>query len=304
MASRNADFSDYQKFVPPPYEEPRHQHGCFFYGCIIASILSLLLLIAVGVAAFFIYRLVEGVVDNYTATTPNELPKVDLPAEQRRTLRERVDAFDAAIKEGRPTEPLVLTSEELNALIDEKSDLKGKIYVSIEKDRLKGQISFPLSEILNTGMTRGRYLNGEATLKASLEDGVLIVTIDSLQVNGMEPPPEVMNSVRSQNLAKGVYKDARNAEEIRNLESIQIKDGKLFITARDRSKQDVAEKSDDSPRIETGDGKVIVHPPGNAEKTTSPPDATGTPPAGIRPDDLHSPPDSRPTAPADPARKP
>ena len=39
-------------------------------------------------------------------------------------------------------------------------------------------------------MVRGRYLNGEADLKASLKDGVLIVTLDSLEVNGQKVPED------------------------------------------------------------------------------------------------------------------
>ncbi len=37
-------------------------------------------------------------------------------------------------------------------------------------------------------MVKGRYLNGEADLKASLRDGVLIVTLDSIEVNGKSHP--------------------------------------------------------------------------------------------------------------------
>ena len=56
-------------------------------------------------------------------------------------------------------------------------------------------------------MFRGRYLNGEADLKASLEDGVLIVTLASFEVNGKKAPEEFMTEVREQNVAKDFYKD-------------------------------------------------------------------------------------------------
>ncbi len=195
MAASNPDFSDYQKFAPPSYEEPQRQHGCFFYGCIIASILTLLLLIAVGVVFFLIYRWAGQMIEEYTATAPRELPKVEMPAEQRRTLKERVEAFRKAIKEGKPTEPLVLNSDEINALIDEEEKFKGKVYVSIDQDKVRGQVSIPLNDIPSLGLTRGRYLNGEAEFKVSLEDGVLIVTLDSFEVNGKKPPPELLAQI-------------------------------------------------------------------------------------------------------------
>ena len=79
----------------------------------------------------------------------------------------------------------MLTSDDLNALIEENPEFKGMVYVKVEGDEVKGQVSIPLDK-LDFGMVRGRYLNGEADFKASLSDGVLIVTIESVEVNGQE----------------------------------------------------------------------------------------------------------------------
>jgi hypothetical protein len=147
-------------------------------------------------------------------------------------LNERVEAFRKAIDSGTPTEPLVLTSEDINALIEENDNLKGKVYVTIEGDKIKGQVSIPLTDFVDFGMTRGRYLNGEADLKASLKDGVLLVTLESFEVNGKRPPADALANLRQQNLAQDAYKNPKNAEQIRKLESLEIKDGKLIIRAR------------------------------------------------------------------------
>jgi hypothetical protein len=302
MASSNIDYSDYKR-IAPPYDEPPRQRGCFFYGCIIATVLSLLLLIAIAVIFFVLYRWLGNVVEEYTATAPRELPKVEMPAEQRATLKQRVDAFQSAIKEGRPTEPLVLTSEEVNALIEDHPDLKnlkGKVYVTIEQDKLKGQVSVPLSDVPLLGLTRGRYLNGEAEIKVSLQEGILLVTLDSIEVNGKKVPEEAMKSLRNQNWAQDVYKDPRKAEELRKYQSIEIKDGKLIIKVRDTTKADEGGQSEGSPRIETRDGKVIVHPP---HEKAAPSNKAEAPPPWL-PDDVLAPPDPRPAAPAESARKP
>jgi len=231
MATSDREFYDAPKFTPEPYEPPR-QRGCFFYGCIIASVLALLLLIAVGIGFYFLYRAVGQFVEQYTATVPRELPEVEIPAEQRQALDERVEAFRKAIDAGTPTEPLVLTSDDVNALIEEHTDLKGKIYITIEGDKVKGQVSLPLADFLDIPLTRGRFLNGEAELKASLNDGVLIITLESFEVNGKRPPEEFLTNLRRENLAKDAYKDPKNADQIRKLESIEIKDGKIIIKAR------------------------------------------------------------------------
>ena len=164
-------------------------------------------------------------------TTPQALPKVEMPAEQVKALKERVEAFRKAVEAGTSNEPLVLTSDDLNALIEDNPELKGVIYVKVEKDEVKGQISLPLDK-LNFGMVRGRYLNGEADFKASLSDGVLIVTIESVEVNGQKVPEDVMKELRKQNLAKDAYKDEKTSEMIRKLESLEVKDGKIILKVR------------------------------------------------------------------------
>src|ERR1700679_2457080 len=175
MSTNDPEFYQAPKFTPDPLQPVPKQRGCFFYGCIIASILAVLFAILLAVIGFLGYRLFNQLIDQYTSTTPQTLPKVEMPAEQVTTLKDRVEAFRKAVEAGTPTEPLVLTSDDLNALIEDNPELKGVIYVKVEKDEVKGQISLPLDK-LNFGMVRGRYLNGEADFKASLSDGVLIVT--------------------------------------------------------------------------------------------------------------------------------
>src|SRR5262249_41407240 len=157
--------------------------GCLFYGCVVSSVLAVLILVATGVGLYLFYRWVGTFVDEYTATMPRELPKVEMPEERRVTLKERVDAFKKASDAGTPTEPLVLDSNDLNALIEDQPKLNGRVFVTIDGDRLKGQVSIPL-DTLPLPLTSGRFLNGEAELKASLEDGVLVVTLESIEVNG------------------------------------------------------------------------------------------------------------------------
>ena len=73
-------------------------------------------------------------------------------------------AFKKALEAGTATDPLVLTSDDLNSLIEENPDFRGRLFARVEGDKLKARISFPL-EKLKIGMLRGRYLNGEADSK-------------------------------------------------------------------------------------------------------------------------------------------
>jgi len=268
MSTNDPDFYQAPKFSPEPPEAAPRQRGCFFYGCIIASILAVLMVILFAVIGFFAYRFANQLVEQYTATAPRELPKVQMPAEQRGALKDRVESFRKAVDAGTPVEPLVLTSDDLNALIEEDGELKGKIYVKVEGDKVKGQLSFPLDALAKgpfRSMFQGRYLNGEADLKASLQDGVLIVTLDSIEVNGQRPPDQMMTELRQQNLAKDVYKNPKNAETIRKLQSLEIKDGKIILRVRAR-----AGAAAGSPAVERELPVEVLAPPPPAEPKPKP----------------------------------
>jgi hypothetical protein len=231
MSTNDPEFYQAPKFTPEPPQELPKQRGCFFYGCIIASILAVLLALLLAVAAFFAWRAFNQMIDQYTSTTPLELPKVEVPAEKRQALKDHIEEFRKAVEAGNPTEPLVLTADDVNALIDENEELKGKVFVKIEGEDVKGKVSIPLDKF-GLSVLNGRYLNGEADLKASLSDGVLIVTLEGIEVNGKSPPEEVMKGIREQNLAKDAYKDEKTSSMLRKLESLEIKDGKIILRVR------------------------------------------------------------------------
>ena len=71
-----------------------------------------------------------------------------MAAEQRQALKDRVEAFRKAVNEGKATEPLVLTGDDLNVLIEDNAELKGTIFVKVEGDELKGRVSIPLDNCL------------------------------------------------------------------------------------------------------------------------------------------------------------
>ena len=81
-------------------------------------------------------------------------------------------------------------------------------------------------------MFRGRYLNGKADFKASLQNGVLMVTLDLDRGQRQEAARGDDEAASQENLAKDAYKDPKNAEMIRKLESLEVKDGKIILKVR------------------------------------------------------------------------
>ena len=61
MATNDPEFYQSPKFTPePPMAAPR-QRGCFFYGCIIASVLSVLVAILLAIGSYLLYRTLNQV---------------------------------------------------------------------------------------------------------------------------------------------------------------------------------------------------------------------------------------------------
>src|SRR5262249_31633184 len=160
----------------------------------------------------------------------------------------------------------------------------GRIYVSVEGDKLKGQVSLPL-DVFKVSMLRGRYLNGEADLKASLQEGVLIVTLDSIEVNGQTLPEEILTNLRQQNLAKDAYKNPKNAELIRKLESLEIKDGKIILKVRAKP----AEKTEPPPAKKAIPVEVVPSTPPEPPTTGAAPGESAKPKVPAPPAEAPSP---------------
>jgi hypothetical protein len=274
MSTQDPEFYQTPKFSP---EAPPRQRGCFFYGCIIASVLALLVLILVGILFFVGYRMLNQAVEKYTATAPEKLPAVEMPAGERQALKDRVETFRKAVDQGTASETLVLSSDDLNVLIEESPQWKGKVYVKVEGDEVKGRVSIPLDPLnLPLPMLKGRYLNGEADLKASMFDGELIVHLDGFEVNGVKPSEQFMTELRKQNFAKDATKDKDLAATLRKIESLEIKDGKITLKVR-------AKPAGASSGASKAPIPIEIVPSGNGQPKTAEPPKNGQPKATAEP---------------------
>jgi len=218
-----------------PASQPAKRRGCFFYGCITV----LVLMVLVGIAGFFLIRYglnkFTAFVEQYTDTKPMLLETVQISSADYQQLDKRVTAFADAVNARKATPPLVLTGDEINALIANNpawKGLKGKVYVTIEGDQIKGKVSIPMDDLAQVPLLsrlKGRYLNGAAALKVSLANGVLVVTLQSLEAKGQSPSPQVMAQLKSVNFAQNSAQDPKTQEMIGRFESIEVKDGKITI---------------------------------------------------------------------------
>lgn len=219
-------------------DPPPGKHGCWFYGCLTL----LLVMVLAGVATFFTVRYavnkVSALVEQYTDAEPLDLPAAEMRRSDYESLEKRLASFQQALDSGKPTEPLVLTADEINALLANSpgmSQWKGRARIGFEGDRVSGQVSLPMDALAGLpGLSRlrGRFLNGMATFEAGLTNGILVVTLQSLQVKGQPVPEEIMAALRRENLAKDAYGNPETAALLSKFDSVTIEDERVVVKAR------------------------------------------------------------------------
>lgn len=215
-----------QPTQPPPVKKGR---GCFFWGCL--TCIALFLVFCICVFAFIQY--LKSQVRAYTDTAPMKLPKVEMTDAEFKELQQRIKTFTDALNAGKATNTLALTEHEINGWLvksGRNNELADKVYVSLQGDQVKGQISIPLPDMPLIG--KGRYLNGEATFRAVLTNGTLFVAPQTIIVKGKPVPDTVMKTLRQENFAKDATNDPKAAEAIGKFDSIIIQDGRVIITPR------------------------------------------------------------------------
>jgi hypothetical protein len=109
--------------------------------------------------------------------------------------------------------------------------VKGRVYVTIDGNRLKGQVSLPLAE-LGLPIFRGRYLNGTGIFAVSIHRGDLLVTADSLVVKNKPLPAVYMDKIRSENLAANLSSNPRASVALNHLQDVRVGDGKLILVPK------------------------------------------------------------------------
>ncbi len=225
--------------LPPDKSFP---WGCLWGGCLGSM---LLLLVLVVVAGFGTYRLYKQQIGRFTSPKARQLPVVELSPEELQELETRVETFQETVEQGEAIEPLVLNSDDLNALISQEEQLRGRVFVTIKDGIIQAEVSFPADAFYGA---EGRYFNGSVSVNASLKEGELVVTLDSAEVNGYAVPEALMNNLREQNVAKEVNKNPEFAKLVDKFERLEIEGDKLILTPK-------------PPQPNKADAEVEIQPP-------------------------------------------
>lgn len=230
-----------QPQAPPPIPRPETSRpNCLLIGCILTACVALVLIAGVVMLAVKLKHSFEKLVENWTDTVPLELPEVMLSPEEAQALQQRVSAFREAINSNAETAPLVLSSRDINFLLEHDPEWRlpqGRCYLTIEEEQIMGQVSLPLGALSEVGLPGiwGRYLNGEATFRVLLSGGILAVHVDALQVKGKPIPEQLMAALRDANLAEDFNTSPDGRALAAKIESIEVRDGHITITPKSQT---------------------------------------------------------------------
>ena len=267
----NSPFQDTQPYAPAQMNtgfggDTAPPAKGFPWGCLLGGCLGIMLLgaLAVGGAMFGMYRFVSGQVAKYTSDHAVELPSVNITDDEVKAIEAKLEDFKTQFESGDAPQELVITIDEINALIAGNSDLKGHVYVKIVDGNLHADVSVPLDDLPIPG-AKGRYFNGSVTLHVEMENGVLIAQVVDAEANGQAVPASVLEGMKDENLAEGMYDDPDTAKALSRCESLEIQADRIVLKVRQKS----AEKPDD-PAAEKGDKPVE---PGSTDAGS--PDAGG-----------------------------
>ncbi|CAB9517292.1 expressed unknown protein [Seminavis robusta] len=123
------------------------------------------LTLAAGVGGYF---WMKDFVDHFTVTTPSpDFPVVDMTGEELQVVEDRVKLFvDQLVAGEHPAEDLTVTQDEINGFIGHSDYLRGNAMVTLHKDIIKEEYSFP-TWMLPGG--KDRYFVGHDYMKLNEE---------------------------------------------------------------------------------------------------------------------------------------
>src|ERR1043166_7504487 len=152
-------------------EAPPRQKGlgCFARGCLILFVFASVLAIACLAGMYWGFQrhsaIVHGIYwlakTHSIAAEPVPVPEFTGSDTQIQSVRERWQDFEQKTRAGQAAET-ELTADYINALIATSEDLRREVFVSIEDNHLRLQISVPIGGFFGRP---GYYFNGDVIIE-------------------------------------------------------------------------------------------------------------------------------------------
>jgi hypothetical protein len=215
--------------APPP----RKGLGCFARGCLILLVFGIVLAIACFAGLYWGFQRHSAVIHGVfwlakthsIADAPAPVPEFTASENQIQAVHQRLQEFEQKTRAGQPAE-IELTADDINTLIATNGEVRGKVFVSIEKNRLRLQASVPLGEFIGRS---GYYFNGDITVESKGPESLENPQLNRIVVNGEPVPSDLLNWKYDYRRLREYLADYRNSS---NIGTIEIRDGKLVLRSR------------------------------------------------------------------------
>jgi hypothetical protein len=214
--------------APPP--KPT---GCFTKGCLILAVFGVVLAIACAAGVYWGLRHHSAVVRGmYWLTKTHAISDAPAPIPPHETSDAKIQSavdhwrnFETSVRAGQPAE-IELSADEINDLIASNWDTRGKMFASIEGDRLRLQVSMPLGEIAGRS---GYYLNGDIAIESQGRRQLVRPSLSSITINNQQLPDDVLDwKYRSRRLREYL----EESENPWKTATFEIRDDKLILRSR------------------------------------------------------------------------
>jgi len=207
--------------------------GCFGRGCVILLVFVIVLAIA-GFAGMYwgLHRHSALFYGSYWmaktrsfAEAPTPVPEFNVSDQQIQLVQERWQEFEQKTRAGQPAE-IELSADDINALIATSEDVRGKVFVSIDRNQFRLQMSVPIGKFFGRP---GYYFNGEVIIEIEGAQSLDGPRFSRITINGEQVPTDFLNwKYRSRELRE-YLDEQRNAYEIG---TIEVRDGKVILRSR------------------------------------------------------------------------
>lgn len=209
--------------MPNQVQPKKSGCGCWVMGCLGVMLLGF---VSTAVMAFLAYRYADSQLQKFTSATPVVLPTVEFDEAELEELESRIENFQQQVNVGQENAEIVLSAEEINALINKNPDTKGRVFIKTDNDVLTCDVSIPLTQV---PLARDRFLNGSATLDVRTENGELHIHLLDVIANGEKIPEEIVRELRKENLVDRMKEDKDMKDLLDRVEEMRIENGNIIL---------------------------------------------------------------------------
>lgn len=218
----------YRPYAPT---EPKPERGCFFYGCLTASVFLVLIGIGLGYLAY----LMKGYYDQFNnslALTPAVTVQAQLTPDQEQRLGDRLTRMKSELERGQSV-ALLLSSAEINTLIQSavshNADIQRlPVNVQLHAGIATVEFSVPIGD---------KFLNGKADLEIELGRNKRF-QLRNVEINGSQVKGALADMIYSTRMEDAINFSSESNELsdfVKSIESLKIEGDQVRIVFKPNS---------------------------------------------------------------------